>query len=565
MNNSSSLTAENNQTRKFYQLKNDHLNHLTKYKTFNRNRQAINIQDQFDLLSSYVNGETIDISLLEDTLKNICIYYTDLQVKKDFDIILKNQEICKSLIILISNPEENSIIRIYIIQIIYLFVSLNKDILTQLLEFKLFEIIKQIIEEDRVIKDLYIFISKTLSQILTYQDEYINELLSKSFLVASIINKLSKYTTIRLSDQENLYIIDHSIAQCKDFKFNMEDLNEKYPSTIISIENKQKLEEQSFIEFFVFEFFNFYYYLKGNIDDEINDYLLTTMATLISEQNQKFLTQTISHTLTKMIMASYDNLIKSFNLNLPYLLNEQLGVDKNEYEMEWPYILEFDIAVLKCVQDEFFKDIKQEIVEKIYEYANPQLLYSLIDYTIKTSENKENDYQQTFIKHVFNCYSNLFNSFSSIIVEDDDITQESNLSLQQFYELADIFEYHKNFSNFLLNEFVHFIFTAFNTQDIFGSHLDVIDEVFSKYKVDIFHVLDSGVIFLEKLMLIVFIKLIIIISEEEYQSEIITSILNSDELNDFAQKCLTDDNDETDDELKELSGIFIEKTSNFFK
>lgn len=187
MNNSSSLTAENNQTRKFYQLKNDHLNHLTKYKTFNRNRQAINIQDQFDLLSSYVNGETIDISLLEDTLKNICIYYTDLQVKKDFDIILKNQEICKSLIILISNPEENSIIRIYIIQIIYLFVSLNKDILTQLLEFKLFEIIKQIIEEDRVIKDLYIFISKTLSQILTYQDEYINELLSKSFLVASII------------------------------------------------------------------------------------------------------------------------------------------------------------------------------------------------------------------------------------------------------------------------------------------------------------------------------------------------------------------------------------------
>ena len=558
MDGSNSSAVKTNQAREVCQ-------NLIKNDIPNRNGPLINIQDEFLLISSYANGKTNDTSLIIDTLKSILLYYTDLQIQKDFDIFLHNKKICESLISLISNREEIPIIRIYIIKIIYLFISLNKDISIQLAELQLFDSFKQILEEDQVITDIYVFISKILFQMLTYQDDLIIELLAKSSLVPSIIDKLSKYTTISLSDQENLYIIDHSIAQCKDFKFNMEDLNEKYPSTIISIENKQKLEEQSFIEFFVFEFFNFYYYLKGNIDDEINDYLLTTMATLISEQNQKFLTQTISHTLTKMIMASYDNLIKSFNLNLPYLLNEQLGVDKNEYEMEWPYILEFDIAVLKCVQDEFFKDIKQEIVEKIYEYANPQLLYSLIDYTIKTSENKENDYQQTFIKHVFNCYSNLFNSFSSIIVEDDDITQESNLSLQQFYELADIFEYHKNFSNFLLNEFVHFIFTAFNTQDIFGSHLDVIDEVFSKYKVDIFHVLDSGVIFLEKLMLIVFIKLIIIISEEEYQSEIITSILNSDELNDFAQKCLTDDNDETDDELKELSGIFIEKTSNFFK
>ena len=118
------------------------------------------------------------------------------------------------------------------------------------------------------------------------------------------------------------------------------------------------------------------------------------MAELISNLNHKFLTTTVSHVLIKMIMASNDILIKSFEINFPYILNEQLGVD--EYEIEWPFILEFDITVLKCVQDDFFIDVRQEIIEKIYEYANPQLLYSLINYTKETSGNKKSIYQQIF-------------------------------------------------------------------------------------------------------------------------------------------------------------------------
>ena len=141
---------------------------------------------------------------------------------------------------------------------------------------------------------------------------------------------------------------------------------------------------------------------------------------------------------------------------------------------------------------------------------------------------------------------------------------DSGLSLQQFLNLADIFEYYNDYEVFLLKGFILFIFTAFNTQDIFGSHLDIIDEIFSKYNDDILSALNFGDVVLEKLMLKVLIKLTIKIFEDEYQSEIITSLLTSVELNDFVHKCITDTNDETDDELKELSRVFIEKTAAFF-
>ena len=90
--------------------------------------KQFNIEGLVAMLISNGKQDKLNITLIQDILKNITDYYANIRISHNFDIILQNQEFLQILIRLISSDIDEKI-RYYSFIIIFLLISYNNIIL----------------------------------------------------------------------------------------------------------------------------------------------------------------------------------------------------------------------------------------------------------------------------------------------------------------------------------------------------------------------------------------------------------------------------------------------------